>query len=88
MALLIGRDSRIYPTDRGRGTLFELAECESCGGQVAAPNAVTVYEIDTHPVLRDVRRVAVMPPEIWWDEATGATRCEACPPHQEGESDG
>ena len=66
-------------------TLFELGECECCGGEVVEANAVKGNIADEQKYIRMGLQEysGELPPEIDVDEDTGEGICDNCPDHGE-----
>jgi hypothetical protein len=66
------------PTSQG-AKIFNLDECEKCGGAVMAVSSDRTISANKSALLyMGLQELEAMPPDIWYDEESGGAVCEDC----------
>ena len=57
---------------------FELDTCETCGGDIQAPNAISIHEPESKLIALGLKKVEFHPAETFYNEDTDMCACENC----------
>jgi len=71
--------SHFHVDAAGRITGFTLDRCETCGGEIQAPNSVNLHEPPARLLALGLTQAAKLPPEGFYNEETDREACDRCP---------
>lgn len=58
---------------------FSVEQCETCGADVQAPNAINLHESRERLLSLGMVELPTQLPEEWYDDESGQCKCDACP---------